>query len=504
MSTLREAVFWNVTSAPIRIALGLAQTAVIARVLTRPGVMALSDFALINSIVMTAILITSIGIPQVFSKVAAEILARGDRATARSFMIATMALRIAVWSMLTVGITTLTFLAPSSLPSGVSTALTNVTILTLTLLWGLLYDLAGLTGRLLSAEFEQKWQNVIGAASQAASLGVMSAGMILPQYALALIIGGMVLMHGVRILGHLLTFSRGGTGWVAVNFKAGFAIWRYQNNQMFNLSLDKVAGYFYSPPFLVLLAGYVFSASTVASLFLVLDLSSKLVATLAVPFSGLVITAFGRARVKGAETLERAMRYGICFTSVVGFVVSLSVGAAAIPLGLLIYGQPFGIDSGVVCLVMASLVVEFMILEMTNAYLITSDRSALLWRTKLIVAAFSISIAGLAFLLNAKEGAMLTIMFLVRVAFLPVFVAMCGVSRRDLKQLSGAFFGIALASAISAYFFGRHNITWGNILESSATVVGVIAVSALTVFRANIEMIKDGLMANKKADNGNR
>lgn len=496
---LWQAVFWNLAGAPVRIVLGVVQTAVTARSLTQDGGALLAHFALINAFVLTAVLITSVGIPQVFSKIAADRLARGDRHSMRSFMSATGLLRTAVWCVLATGMAAGVAVFPSSLPGSVGDALGSGAIFSLTLVWGWFYDLAGLTGRLLSAELEQKWQSIVNACSQAFSIVVIGAGLLFPHHALVLAVAGMALMQCGRVAGHLIVFLCRTSGWRAFNPASGFEIWRSEVGQVLHLSADKLSGYFISPSFLVLAAGYVFSAQTVAWVFLVFDLAAKLTAALGVPFGGLVLPFFGRLNVMGTDSLKGHLRVGLSLTSALGFFVSAVIGAVAVPLGRLLYGDAFSADAPLICLILATLAIEFMTLELVAAYLTIQNQSARLWLARLAAALVVLLVAAVCLLLGHEAEIVLSAVFGVRLVILPLFVGMCDTGHRDIGRLLMPMIGATSAAAMGGYFYLNQPLDVRSVGGAVATAVGIVLLSTLTVFMSDMREIWRRLSAKPRS-----
>lgn len=452
MPTLREAIFWNLASSPFRLAIGVAHTAVLARALYGSDGAALATFALLTSVITTFALISGVGMPQIFSKVVAGHVVQKNSNGLASFLAATALIRVCSWLLAGVMTSVIATEFSDILPSTLK-VISDKVLLASWLLWGLFFDLSGFSGRCLSSAYEQKWQNIINAASQAVGALVSAAGLVVTEYSLLLCVFGMMLIYLCRLTGHsllILRLIRDRRKW---KLHAGFCIWRTEAHQLGHATVDKTASYFLSPAFLLIVAGYVMPSTAVASLFLVLDLASKLIAVLSVPVSGLVLPAFRRAYTHGIEKVREAMTLGRAAANVVGTSFVLLIGALVFPVGELMYGKPFAWSPLVVCLIMGLSVIEFMVLEFSAAYLTAIGNIRRLWLVKLGYVSLASFIAGGVLIATSSPEHGVVAFFGVRMLLLPMLWYACDIGLAQIGKIMIPITGIAFSIVIASYSY---------------------------------------------------
>jgi hypothetical protein len=492
MPALRDAVFWNLASAPARLTLGVAQTAVLARSLYGDAGHDLAAFALLSSGIATAVLITGFGTPQLFSRIVTDRIARRDFVKLGSFLATTAFLRSFVWTVLAVLFVGLVFELPQFLPDAVRGVVRNPWIVTLWLVWGWLFDISGLTGRLLSAAYEQKWQNAINVVSQALALPVIAAGIFFPDYSLMLALLGMCVVYGTRAVGHWMVTSISGATFTAASIVDGLAVWRLEIGQAFHATLDKFSSYLLSPHFVLLVSGYVLAADALASLFLVFELASKLIAVLAVPIAGLALPALAHAKVGGASQLQDVIRRSLALIRVIGVFVALLCGALAIPIAELLYGQPLRYEPAIVCAIVAITAVEFMMLEIISAYLIVERNVKRLWAAKTTVAACAV-LGALAIGLFSRESiTALAVFFVIRLLSIPYLLSVSGLPRVESARTWIVVAAVTVGTLTGHLFYQAATPwIWSSLGYAVAASIVFCVVAAVSVLRADVATVRE-------------
>jgi hypothetical protein len=486
---LRDAIFWNVASAPVRLLLGLAQTAVLARSLYGTDGSDLAAFALLGSIAATITWMTSAGVPQIFSKVATRHIANQNSDALGPFVTVTAAFRTSVWLLLAVFVFALfeahTNLFPRPLQDRV-----NPVVIYLWLAWGWFSEIAGLGGRLLSASYEQKWQNLIGALSQAISLFILGLAIYFPLYRMEFVVSGMAVMYGIRTLGYGVILARTGFR-LRRAMSPGVEMWRAEFGQIIHTSLDKFSAYLLSAHFVLLVAGYILAPAAVASLFLIFDLSSKLVALLAVPLSGIVLPALGHASVQGQTPLRLAIQNGFAAVRVVGFAVVLFAGALAMPTAELVYGRPLEFQPALVSMIVGAMAVEFLLLELTNAYMTIEWRVKQLWIAKTAIVTIAILAAAVSQSLFKSAAIGLISFFGIRVLFMPYVLTLCGLGLQQVNRNSLLTGAVALAALVGHMFYkAGETWLWANVLLSLIITAVVAAATWRSVLLNDVNVLR--------------
>jgi hypothetical protein len=491
VASLREAVFWNLASAPARLALGLAQTAVLARTLYGESGNQLAAFALFASAIATAVLLTSLGTPQIFSKVVTDRIAKGSSTELRGFVASTFLLRGIAWAIVGVLLVPLALWLPEVLPTALRDTAKDGLVLALWLVWGLLFDLSGLTGRLLSAAYEQKWQNAVNVVSQALAVLVIGGGLLFTDHALILALFGMCVMYAARTLGHWMAAPSLGGSFTVEALGEGLAIWRSESGQAFHATLDKFSSYLLSPHFVMLAGGYLLTAEALASLYLVFDVASKVIAALAVPIAGLALPALGHAKVLGAAQLKSAIHRSVAAIRVTGVLVALFAGALAIPTAEILYGQSLRYEPAFVCALIAIVSIEFMVLEIVTAFMMVESDIGRLWKAKAATTVVALIVASGTGLVVQDTSAGLAMFFVFRLLSVPYWLSLTRTPAAQLTKTS-ILIGSVIAGALVGHWFYQIGVPWIWRTVGSAFAVSLLlcVLALISVLRSDVATVR--------------
>jgi hypothetical protein len=327
--------------------------------------------------------------------------------------------------------------------------------------------------------------------SQAVSLFVLSLGIYFPPFAIEFAVSGMAVMYGVRAFGYGLILSRTGFR-LGAAMSHGVEMWRAELGQVVHTSLDKLSAYLLSVHFVLLVAGYMLAPGAVASLFLVFDLSSKLVALLAAPLAGVVLPALGHAKVQGPLRLRATTEHGFAVARVVGFAVVLFAGALTMPIGELVYGRPLEFDPALVSMIVGAMAVDFLLLEITNAYMTIEWRVKQLWIAKTAIVAIAILAACTSQSFFDDPAVGLMSFFGVRLLFMPFVLKLCDLDLRQVSRTSLLTAAVALAALVGHTFYeAGETWLWADVVLSLLTT-GFVAIAIWrSVLLSDVNILRD-------------
>lgn len=482
MPSLRQALAWNLVSSPFRIATGLLQTAIIARILTGDGGQAgLGVYASMTAYANTLVFVTNLGMPQIFSRVLAGYVQRLEHDEARRFLAGTILLRVVSWCVVILAGMALLWLASSfwqeiflPLDGGWPTLL-------MLALWVVALDLSGYAGRALSACYEQKLQSAAIVLSQLASSAVIALAFLLPEKALFLAVAGSVLAMALRAFLCLLIFYRltpRGSAATVATAEPAYRLWRRELRQTGLAGAEKLTQYFQTPAFVLLVLGLFAGKEATGVAFLILDLGAKVIAGVSTAIAGLVLPAMSRA--KAEARLQAAYAAAVTYQTAIGGFLMAGVGAFGASVVQLLYGRSFSTNPGLVGFVLAAVLFEFMTLDLAGNVLLVQQKIQRMIGLKLASAATGF----LAMYCVARQGALLQglmlALFGTRIIFASIAPRLCDDSFgwQGQARQSGVLLGILLGAPVLAQMIAGLALSAPARLSLTlAGFLGIIAVS---------------------------
>lgn len=478
MSSIRKAVAWNLISSPFRIATGLLQTAVIARVLTLNGNKTdLGTYAVLAACAGTLVFATNFGMPQVFSRVIADLAQRKEYALVRRFLSATIMLRCIIWSA--VALTGLLIaLAYSYLwRANPIHMYGSWLVILIAALWTTAMDIAGYGNRALSALYEQKWQNAIVILTQSAGAAIIASGFFLPDSSLFLAVAGTTCALVARAVLFFVAFKK----LTPVTPASGqavpmFRLWRQELRQTGWTGAEKLTQYFQTPAFVLLVIGYLAGREAIGIAFLILDLGAKLIAGISTAISGLVLPAMSRATAE--DRLQPAYTVMVIFQSSFGGLLMAGAGAFGSMILVLLYGESFPASPGLIGFVLGAIVFEFMMLDLTGNVLLVQKRIQRMIIFKLVSVATSLISMYVVSRQGGQLPGMLTVLFLIRVLFACAAPNLCDLEQQwQVRQLGALMVILLLAPTLAQATSGLQFSTGVNVFLNLAGFIGIVTIS---------------------------
>lgn len=370
MHSIRAAVTSNAISAPVKVGLGIVQSALIARILTDGALAssALGDFAILASGVNLVLLVLSAGYPQVFSRVATDLLSSGNLQSLRSLLWFLLLARLGLWIVVGTAAAIAGTYFNFGLFGSATTTLTSPVGL-LIVVWLGSADLGGLLSRLLSAALNQRALNRGVIASQVIGCGFLLIATQMPHAPLSLAITGMTLLYATRLcfFGLATRSCFRATVTPPWTLGEGGRIWRDSSKDAIPILLDKGASYLLSSSALILIGSLAFPREITGVLYLFFDFAAKAIALVSIPFGGLAIPILTRAQRQGHTAVTTTLESAAGLIAVTTFLVALGSITVGGVIFRLLYHVSWPDDAWMVPLVTFALCAEALTFELAAA-----------------------------------------------------------------------------------------------------------------------------------------